>query len=287
MKIFTIAFLALSMNVCAQTPSFLNANASAQPDNVCAGNSVQLSAIVTGGSQSYTYTWSSVPEGFSSDLAEPVVAPQVSTVYYVEVNDGSTTETGSVTVIVRPVPLISLIPEDAVGIEITGPDEISTCPFNSVKLDAGNPGSTFLWSNGSTNQTILAQTSGISSDYQEFSVVVTDPETSCSNTKFISVNFDYAFCSYGIEDENINKGLMFYPNPSDGIFYLQSDVYKEQVAVEICTATGAFVKRAFVSSVTGNESNSLNLYDQPSGVYFVKITDNRITKMQKLIIQHK
>ncbi|MCB9232516.1 MAG: T9SS type A sorting domain-containing protein [Bacteroidia bacterium] len=48
-----------------------------------------------------------------------------------------------------------------------GPDQ-TVCPGNSATLDAGNAGSTFLWSNGATTQTINAANS------QDYSVIVTN-----------------------------------------------------------------------------------------------------------------
>ncbi len=285
MKIFTIALLALSLNLSAQIPSYLNANASAQPDNVCAGNSIQLSANVTGGSQNYTYTWSSIPEGFTSIEREPVVSPQVSTVYYVEVNDGSNTATGNVTVTVRPAPVINLMPENVSGFEITSEHNLSTCPFNSIKLDAKNPGCSYLWSTGSTDQTILAQTSGITFDYQEFTVLVTDPITGCSSSDFISVNFDYSFCAYGLDEKSLNDQIKVYPNPSNnGLFFIELEE-ANKVQTEVYTSTGLLIRSFEVSRISGSKEGYIDLSDEASGLYLLKLCDGGSTFFKKLIIQ--
>ena len=62
----------------------------ATPSTLCAGGSTQLSAGASGGSGSYTYSWSSNPAGFTSALANPTVTPAVNTTYTVVVNDGYT-----------------------------------------------------------------------------------------------------------------------------------------------------------------------------------------------------
>lgn len=55
------------------------------------------------------------------------------------------------------------------------PTNVLTCQGNSVTLDASNPGSTYLWSNGATTQTITTGTAGI------YDVTVTDI-SGCSAT---------------------------------------------------------------------------------------------------------
>jgi hypothetical protein len=50
-----------------------------------------LEAIAYGGSGNYTYSWSSIPPGFTSDLANPMVGPVDTTTYIVATSDGTTT----------------------------------------------------------------------------------------------------------------------------------------------------------------------------------------------------
>jgi hypothetical protein len=67
--------------------------------------SSQLDVMAVNGSGTYTYSWTSVPEGFSSDVKNPVVFPSETTAYLVNVNDGTQTITVSTYIIVQPVPL--------------------------------------------------------------------------------------------------------------------------------------------------------------------------------------
>lgn len=62
-----------------------------------------------------------------------------------------------------------------------GPDQI-VCPGNSVTLDAGNSGSTFVWCDGSTGQTKVITTS------DTCYVTVIDPVTGCEGTDTIVIN---------------------------------------------------------------------------------------------------
>ena len=63
------------------TGGALSSVPTATPSTVCAGSSVQLAAVASGGSGTYTYSWTSVPAGFTSSLANPTATPTVNTVY--------------------------------------------------------------------------------------------------------------------------------------------------------------------------------------------------------------
>ncbi len=73
--------------------------------SVCPGDDVQLFVIASGGSGSYSYDWSSIPPGLSSNVYNPIVSPSVTTVYTVTVSDGNNTMTDSITVEVNPLPV--------------------------------------------------------------------------------------------------------------------------------------------------------------------------------------
>ena len=82
--------------------------AEATPQEVCLGSSVQLDAEVGGGSGNYTFNWSSSPEGFSSTEQNPVVSPEESTEYIVEVSDGTNSVEDNIFVTVYLLPEIVL-----------------------------------------------------------------------------------------------------------------------------------------------------------------------------------
>lgn len=56
--------------------------------SACAGEQVGLTALASGGTGNYTYSWTSVPSGMQSALQSIQVHPQVTTTYIVEVFDG-------------------------------------------------------------------------------------------------------------------------------------------------------------------------------------------------------
>jgi gliding motility-associated-like protein len=122
----------------------------ATPSTVCAGKNVQLHAIVSGGSGTYSYTWTSTPAGFTSSIANPSVNPLVSTTYNVAVFDGFNTVNSQVNVTVNALPATPTI-------TASGPNTF--CEGGSVTLTS-SPGTTYLWSTGETNSSINVSSSG-------------------------------------------------------------------------------------------------------------------------------
>ena len=82
--------------------TLLTASASANPTTVIQGGTSQLNVVAAGGSGTYTYSWTSVPAGFTSSLQNPVVTPSVTTVYTVQVSSGGQNASSSATVTVIP-----------------------------------------------------------------------------------------------------------------------------------------------------------------------------------------
>jgi hypothetical protein len=68
-----------------------SAYASAGPELVCNGDSVQLYAFANGGTGNYTYSWTSNPSGFVSTMKNPKTAPLVDTKYMAVISDGNNT----------------------------------------------------------------------------------------------------------------------------------------------------------------------------------------------------
>lgn len=298
MKFLTIAIMAFSINAYAHFSAQctgltdnrdgdeLSTNPSAQSDSICPGQSTQLFALPSGGVSNYTFSWVSDPPGFSSTLPDPFVYPLVSTVYTVTVNDGLNTVTGNVTVTVNPLPIVNLLPDNP-NVRVLNASEISVCAFDSVTLDAGNPGSAYEWDNGANTRTITIQTSGISYDLQKYEVMVTDPLTRCTNTGSISVQFTFSDCSYGLEEKHDPDRLKLYPNPSsDGLFNCVTEMPGDKLTIEVYTSHGSLIRKDVIhSDHTGNFSSTIDLRNQTPGVYLLRASDRRSVIMRKLIIR--
>lgn len=86
----------------------------AEDTQICVGETVELGNDENDSNQ--TYFWTSVPEGFVSDLPNPSVTPEVTTTYFVNVRGGDCpiTSMDSVRVEVFQIPDISIVSDTAI-----------------------------------------------------------------------------------------------------------------------------------------------------------------------------
>ncbi|MEI6684158.1 MAG: T9SS type A sorting domain-containing protein [Bacteroidota bacterium] len=83
--------------------------ASSYPSMICSTSpdSSQLNAYGYGGSGNYTYSWTSVPAGFTSTLKSPKVRPSITTQYIAAVHDGSLVKHDTTSVLIGSAPVAS------------------------------------------------------------------------------------------------------------------------------------------------------------------------------------
>ncbi len=82
---------------------------------VCNGDRVDLFTYPDGGSGNYTYNWTSNPPYFNSEEQNPSDFPTADVTYIVEVYDGFTTVTDSVSVVVKPKPVADAGPDQTIN----------------------------------------------------------------------------------------------------------------------------------------------------------------------------
>lgn len=134
---------------------------------ICAGDTIQLNA--SGGGN---YVW--VPaNGLSDDsIANPLAYPLITTIYTVSVTLNGCSKTDEITVTVRPLPVLSLSPNQHV------------CLGDSANIWASGA-STWLWSTGDTTPSIW-----VTPAFSQFYYVTGIDAQGCSNTGQIGVIVD-------------------------------------------------------------------------------------------------
>jgi hypothetical protein len=251
----------------------LNVNPVATPASICKGDSTRLFASAGGGNVGhYEYTWSSIPSGFTSTEANPMVNPLINTAYEVVVSDQFNTTQGSTVVSIYPEPVIKL-----------GPPDTTVCIYDTVRLNAGNPGCTYLWSNGSTEQQISFGTTGIGYDSQLYSVEVVN-ENGCKSTGSITVIFSFDVCT-GIDDLNQTGHVRIYPNPANDKVRIDVDGISGKISGALLTTLGKTVRDFSFLESNAISSANIDLTDLPKGIYFVRISNSSFTHVQKLVIE--
>ncbi|MCE1202356.1 MAG: gliding motility-associated C-terminal domain-containing protein [Bacteroidia bacterium] len=111
-RLFTVVARDLSSQCLSQADSLfvvaaggpLTVSITTTANIICAGEQVQLQASAGGGNGIYTYSWTSTPSGFTSNEAQIVVSPTVTTTYHIQINDGNQSLSSSITITVNPLP---------------------------------------------------------------------------------------------------------------------------------------------------------------------------------------
>ncbi|PLX09634.1 MAG: hypothetical protein C0596_01035, partial [Marinilabiliales bacterium] len=147
----------------------LNASISAIPTDICENDLVQLEVDATGGTGTYSYSWTSIPVGFTSDIYNPSDNPVETITYYVNVSDGISSIDQEVTVNVKALTNI-----------ITEPTGASLCVGDSHTFEVIADGSnlSYQWQlegldiDGATSSTYTVSTADLS-DNGDYTCIVT------------------------------------------------------------------------------------------------------------------
>jgi hypothetical protein len=130
----------------------LTINPMASPDTICVGEQVQLSALVGGGTANYMYAWSSIPSGYSSIIANPIVTPTITTSYILSVFDGVSLETDTTIVEVGAIPNVSLNVSDP-----------NYCDNGNTETFAATPVGGIYYGNGMSSNMFSPNVAGVGS----------------------------------------------------------------------------------------------------------------------------
>ncbi len=274
----------LEMVAVPEFPSLpLSAGATADPTLICAGQTAQLNVTAAGGSGTYTYSWTSLPAGFSSTLQNPVVSPGVATEYIATVSDG----------------LVSIDATVNVGVNqaataFAGNDTTCAYPTSQVPLNgtAANY-SSVLWTTSGTGTFSAANAlSGLyypsAADKTIGDVTLTLAATALSPCTNIAsglrhVHLDWATAN---GDQSAGQpGLTISPNPSAGYFQIRFN------------GSGTKTARILITDMQGKKilqldgiksavrMEQIDLTGYPKGVYLVKVQTETETTVRKLVIE--
>lgn len=210
-------------------------------------------AIVTGGTPSYTYSWS------TGDTISAINNLTVGwyTLNVVDTNGCTIQDSVEIT---EPA---ALVLNGTTNDEISGND-------GSIDLTVtgGTAPYTYSWSNGAP---AVEDPSGLAAG--SYDVTVTDAN-GCSISGQYVVN-----SQVGISEMDPLKFNVF-PNPNNGSFKitLNSNV---NVNVEVLNGLGQVI---YEDTLSGS-SKEINLNDTPVGVYFVKLSNNDLRTVRRIIIK--
>ncbi|MFH1160315.1 MAG: M14 family zinc carboxypeptidase [bacterium] len=156
--------------------------------------------------------------------------------------------------------------------------DTTLCPWESVTLDAGNPGCEYLWSNGATTQTMLVDSAGFGMGSHSIWVTVTN-SLDCVDVDSITVTIDD--CS-GVSDPITDSEWIVCPNPNSGTFHIRIN-FPEPVRCELVNLQGQVVLSARFP--VGSGTYEISAPNLAKGIYLLSIKSEKHSLIKKLIIQ--
>ncbi|MCX6306832.1 MAG: GEVED domain-containing protein [Bacteroidetes bacterium] len=262
----------------------LHVTATATPASICSGDAVQLHADA-GGASGISFTWTSVPAGFVSDVQNPVANPTVNTSYHVDAFDGVFHATANVPVTVTQVnPLVEVLPLNNIGI----PAGQSNCYNATLTITAGANGPFIVESGGSASLIagqkirLLPGTKGNSGSYVH-AYITTTGAYCCNTTPPAAASMVTE--STGAELIGSKPSFKVYPNPTTGTFTLELKGVEEtsKVSVEIYGILG---DRILKKEMTGFKQQVFDLSGRLHGIYLIRVmNDGGEMGMTKIIKQ--
>ncbi len=231
-------------------------------NNLCTGQSATLSSTYTGTTS--TVLWSS---GATSPTI--VITPTVSGNYtftYTNVYGCPRSGSWGINYTNTPAPTVTITPSSSL-----------ICSGQTVTLTASSTFTniTFSWASFGTYTSVVASPT-VSTTY----TVSAYNSSSCRSdtTQLITVSLCTGITSVYLN----NKEIGISPNPNCGAFVLYSTI-KENGAFEIYNCIGQIIK----SGIIEEEKTKISLENNLSGIYFIKIMENKkIISTQKLILNN-
>lgn len=258
--------------------------ASATPANYCIGDSSALLAFAYGGSGTYTYSWSSDPAGFSSNLPNPVVVPTETTKYMVTISDGSQTksDTTQVTVVQYP----TAFPGNDTTVCSWVPSiDLHAVAANYKMIAWGSSGNGHFSESTGLNTTY---TFG-SQDYINGAVdiqMVALPIAPCSGNLFTTRHITIDPCTGIGEAEKTTLAFRLSPNPARShVTITVSGLSKHGATLSIITMEGETVYTHGFEPADRGHSHEVDLSRLGKGVYVVQLKGDTGIRTERLVVQ--
>ncbi|MEI7491194.1 MAG: T9SS type A sorting domain-containing protein [Bacteroidota bacterium] len=261
----------------------LMATVIANPIVLCANDSTHLNIQASGGSGTYTYSWTSRPAGFTSTVQSPWAHPTVSSTFIVAVNDGSKTIIDSIHVTVQA------------SAQAFAGNDTTYCNYVPVFTIHGS-GTGYdqnLWGTMGDgyfdDPTHMVTQYHPMTDDKQYGVklyLTVHAMLPCKGNVVDTVYIRFDPCT-GINDPltgdlNINV----QPNPSNGIVNLKiSNLGKESADVVVTDLQGHSVYHQAFRPAGNSLQYHLDLSFLAKGCYIMKVQTDTRSRIEKIVIQ--
>ena len=164
--------------------------------------------------------------------------------------------------------------------EFTLGNDTTVCINHNITLATKQgSGYLYLWNDGSTDSTLTIDAASLGQGLHTFSVTLTDENNNCVEVDDIVLTIDP--CT-GIEKSDNNEAkVSVYPNPSSGIFNIDSEIEFE--TMDVYSTDGRLILSQEVKDNTPNFE--INIQNQSKGVYYLLLNNSQTTIHKQLIVK--
>jgi len=160
-------------------------------------------------------------------------------------------------------------------------NDTTICINNVLKLDAGAGDFIYQWSTGDTSRFLNIDARAIGLGVHGISC----SRTGYGSSELDSITITVDACT-GINNSNNNLDFSVLPNPNHGVFDVNiSNTDKSAIKLEIYNSEGKRVYSEMIQSKEQDISKRIHLENLSSGIYFLKIQQDKNVKTQKIMIQ--
>ncbi len=251
-----------TISIYISTPS---SQLSSPQSTICAGSLGSISAT-DDNANIINYNWSTPTQTICSSINCNTItdSPSLTTTYSLTVTDvNNCSQTYQYTINTVSTPTV-----------LATTNNTLICTGNSATLTASGA-NTYSWSSGSSSDTEVV--SPVSS--ADYTVTGTDVN-GCSNLAVITQSVSLCTGINNIATDN--QIINIYPNPTNGILNIETDIIMYNSKIDIYNAFGILV----LSERIMNTENSININVLNNGIYLIKIIENdKIVSIKKIVKQ--
>ena len=185
-----------------------------------------------------------------------------------------------------PVDLFQRVDPSLLNLSANG-DTLYWCVYNSLTLDAsdpGNPYQSFEWSVGAETDTLRIGALGIGYELQYHKVYVTNTQTGCISEAEIFVEFSIGACETGINMPGTAGIIRIYPNPANDQLTIEVEKAENIDMIQLVNLYGQAMRTYDVDHISGEYKTIIPLSAYSPGVYFVRIIGKYHSNTYKVIV---
>ncbi|MEI7499021.1 MAG: T9SS type A sorting domain-containing protein [Bacteroidota bacterium] len=274
-RIASFTFADVFSSAASCTPAMLCGN---KPD------SSQLKAYCYGGSGTYTYSWTSIPAGFLSNLQNPKVHPGQTTQYISAVSDGNLTryDTTGVRIVEA---LAASVGNDTIVCWYVSPIPMNATATNYSKVAWGTAGDGYFSNSSSLITDYFPGIHDKTSGSVDLGLLVT-PISPCVSNYFGTKHIVLDPCT-GIAETDASKvKLAIQPNPAYGNVLITINGLKTIGSLRIIGVDGKPVYTASIDPAGKDVvSKQLDVNGYPAGIYLLQVSfEGNITTSRFIVL---